>query len=119
MLVTTWAILACLGSFWYCSQIVRWIMKQPRGTPDMQIIADYIKEGANSYLKTQYVTIGYIAMGVATALIIIYIFRGEQSSEVSPFVLAIVTAISFLIGAFCSALAGYTGTFLLKKTNII
>eukprot|EP00486_Rosalina_sp_Unknown_P004605 CAMPEP_0201574916 /NCGR_PEP_ID=MMETSP0190_2-20130828/19710_1 /ASSEMBLY_ACC=CAM_ASM_000263 /TAXON_ID=37353 /ORGANISM="Rosalina sp." /LENGTH=813 /DNA_ID=CAMNT_0048003823 /DNA_START=110 /DNA_END=2551 /DNA_ORIENTATION=+ len=116
--VITFAILSCLGSFYYCSQTVRWIMSKGRGTTDMQIIADYIKEGSDSYLRTQYKTIATIAIFTAIGLFLIYLFRGSVSAEISPVALALVTAISFIIGAFCSAIAGYTGVWTSVRCNL-
>ena len=116
--VTTFAIVSCLGSFYYCSQTVRWIMSKGRGTTDMQIIADYIKEGSDSYLKTQYKSIATIAIFTAIGLFLIYLFRGSMSGEISTLALAIVTAISFIIGALCSAIAGYTGVWTSVRCNL-
>eukprot|EP00484_Ammonia_sp_Unknown_P016842 CAMPEP_0197042272 /NCGR_PEP_ID=MMETSP1384-20130603/18662_1 /TAXON_ID=29189 /ORGANISM="Ammonia sp." /LENGTH=844 /DNA_ID=CAMNT_0042473347 /DNA_START=34 /DNA_END=2568 /DNA_ORIENTATION=- len=116
--VVTFAIMSCVGSFYYCSQTVRWIMSKGRGTTDMQIIADYIKEGSDSYLRTQYKYIGIIAIFTAGGLLFIYLFRGSMSSEISTFSLAIVTAVSFIVGAFCSALAGYTGVWTSVRCNL-
>eukprot|EP01083_Nonionella_stella_P272099 922436_1 len=118
ILVTTFAILACIGSFWYCSQTVRWIMSKGRGTTDMQIIAEYIKEGSDSYLYVQYKTIASIAIVTAIGLVIIYLFRGSMSGQFSALSLAIVTAVSFIIGAFCSAVAGYTGVWTSVRCNL-
>ena len=116
-IVLTFVLCTCVASFYVCSWLVRWIMKFSRGTRDMQVIADYIKEGATSYLKTQYQSIAYIAVVVAVALFLIYLFRASVSN-VSPTLLAIVTCISFLIGAFCSALAGYTGVWTSVRVNL-
>eukprot|EP01084_Bolivina_argentea_P107489 192178_1 len=120
MLVTTFAISVCICSFWYCSKTVQWIMSFDRGITDMQIIADFIKEGANSYLKTQYKSIAMFAIFTSIFLLIVYLFRttSAQHEHVSPIILAIVTAISFLIGSFCSALAGYTGVWTSVRVNL-
>ena len=116
-IVLTFVLVSCVGSFYVCSWLVRWIMKFSRGTREMQVIADYIKEGATSYLSTQYQSIAFIAVIVAAALFVIYLFRAT-TSDVSPFLLAIVTCISFLIGAFCSALAGYSGVWTSVRVNL-
>eukprot|EP01084_Bolivina_argentea_P307929 532311_1 len=116
--VVTFAICSCVGSFYYCSLTVRWIMSKGRGTTDMQIIAEYIKEGSDSYLKTQYKSIATIAVFTASGLMLIYLFRGSMSGQFSALTLAIVTGISFFIGAFCSALAGYTGVWTSVRCNL-
>jgi len=118
LFVTTFAVSTCMFSWWWCSKTVRWIMRKGRGTHDMQVIADYIKEGSDSYLRTQYKAIATIAVMTAVGLIFIYMFRGSMSGQISTFSLAIVTALSFMIGAFCSALAGYTGVWTSVRCNL-
>eukprot|EP00485_Elphidium_margaritaceum_P004239 CAMPEP_0202695698 /NCGR_PEP_ID=MMETSP1385-20130828/9237_1 /ASSEMBLY_ACC=CAM_ASM_000861 /TAXON_ID=933848 /ORGANISM="Elphidium margaritaceum" /LENGTH=845 /DNA_ID=CAMNT_0049351771 /DNA_START=43 /DNA_END=2580 /DNA_ORIENTATION=+ len=118
ILVISFAIMSCVGAFYYCSQTVRWIMSKGRGTHDMQIIADYIKEGSDSYLRTQYQYIASVAIITAAGLFFIYLFRGSMSAEISVLSLAIVTAVSFMIGAFCSAVAGYTGVWTSVRCNL-
>ncbi len=54
MLVTTFATVLCSASFYNCSKTVGWIQSKDRCITDMQIIADFIKEGSNTYLNTQY-----------------------------------------------------------------
>ena len=108
----------CLLSWRYCSQTVRWIMTQGRGTQQMQAIAEYIREGSDSYLRTQYKVIAWMALLTATGLAVIYMFRGTHSDAVSAAALSAVTAFSFLFGAFCSALAGYTGVWTSVRCNL-
>ena len=97
---------------------MRWIMRFDQGSQEMQMVADYIKEGANGYLRTQYESIAKIAILTSVCLLLIYLFRDSTSSMVSRPVLAIMTAIAFLIGAFCSALAGYTGVWTSVRVNL-
>lgn len=118
----------CAGSFLFCGYINRWIMRKDSGTPQMRVISDAIKEGSEGvylsvlqrfpihhhrplitvvlgFLQTQYTTVAVIACIVAAVLFIIYALR-DSTSSVGSFTLAFVTSLSFLIGAFCSALAG-------------
>jgi len=118
LLVASFALGACLCSWWYCSRTVRWIMTKGRGTQDMQTIAEYIREGSDSYLRTQYKVIAWMALLTATGLAVIYMFRGSHSDAVSATALSLVTAFSFLFGAFCSALAGYTGVWTSVRCNL-
>ncbi len=118
LFVTSFAMVTCMASWLWCSRTVNWIMGKQRGTHDMQVIADYIKEGSDSYLRTQYKYIASIALITAVGLVFIYMFRGSMSGQISTLSLAIVTAVSFLIGAFCSALAGYTGVSTSVRCNL-
>jgi hypothetical protein len=100
-------------------------------TMDMRGVAQAIREGSEGYLATQYTAIGTAAIGVGIILFglfasflffcsrlslflgsdcvlfsAIYLFRESPSEHVSKPVLAVLTAISFFIGAACSAAAG-------------
>lgn len=79
------------------------IIKLPKGTPDMNKISDAIAEGAQAFLKREYTTITYLALVIAGVL---YVTLGQLS------------AICFLIGAVCSALAGFIGMNVAVRANI-
>ncbi|CEP03373.1 H(+)-exporting diphosphatase [Plasmodiophora brassicae] len=117
-LVVCFVMLVCAGSFAFCSYLYRWIMSKDNGTPAMRVISDAIKEGSEGFLRVQYGTVAYMSLVVAGALFTIYMFRQAHSVFVGSFTLALVTALSFLIGAFCSALAGFVGVFVSIRVNI-
>ncbi len=77
----------------------RSMMKYSEGTDTMKKIAQYVREGAMSYLKQQYkvVTIVFIVLAVIFAVMA---FFGLQNTWV-PF--------AFLTGGFFSGLAGFFG----------
>jgi K(+)-stimulated pyrophosphate-energized sodium pump len=86
------------------SGILAWlVLKEQPGDQKMQDISNAIREGAMAYLKRQYMTIGIFA-------VIIFFILG--------FVLNWPTAIAFLVGAFCSALAGFVGMNISTKANV-
>jgi len=114
----TFVLLICLLAFYFCMWLVHWIMKKDNGTVEMRNISDAIKEGAEGYLSTQYMTIFQMAIITAIILFIMYLFRPSTSKTVSKVVLATVTVISFLSGSFCSAIAGYSGVWASVRVNI-
>ncbi len=79
------------------------IIHLPKGTPDMNKISDAIAEGAQAFLKRQYMTIGVLAILIAAGL---YFGLGQMS------------AIGFLVGAVCSAVAGFIGMNVAVRANI-
>lgn len=79
------------------------IIKLPRGTDDMNTISDAIAEGASAFLKRQYTTVGILAMVIAAVL---YLGLGQ------------ISAVGFLVGAACSALAGFIGMSVAVRANI-
>ncbi|MEJ5304956.1 MAG: sodium-translocating pyrophosphatase [Ignavibacteria bacterium] len=101
-------ILALLGLlFAYLKS--RWIIKQDAGDSTMQEIASYIQEGAMAFLKREYRVLIFFALVVAILLAI----SGASEENSSPLV-----GVSFLVGAFASALAGWIGMYIATKSNV-
>jgi len=90
----------------------RWVLAADTGTADMQAISNAIKEGAEAFLRRQYMTIGVLSIVLA-----ILIFAGYRLSERNA-PLAVKTVVSFLIGAACSGIAGFTGMYVSIRANI-
>ena len=72
---------------------------QEEGTDKMKEIAEYVREGAMAYLKSQYTVVGKIFI-VLVVLLTILAYIGVQN----PFV-----PVAFLTGGFFSGLCGYLG----------
>lgn len=84
--------------------LARSISREPAGTPQMNEIAGYIREGANAFIKRQYKTITVV---VALTLIPLAIFFKD-----------VRVVIAFLFGAFLSLLAAYIGLRVAVKANV-
>ncbi len=100
---TIFAVLAAVVTLIYGYWLSRWVVKQPTGSEKMVAIASAIQTGAKAYLVRQYKTIAYIAFGL-------FIILG--------LVLTWTTALSFLVGALFSALAGFVGMYVSVRANI-
>lgn len=96
--------LGLLFVFWRSS----WVNKQDAGNEKMKKIAGHIAEGAMSFLKAEYKVLAIFVISVATLLA--FTANSETSS---PFI-----AFSFVIGAFCSGLAGFIGMRVATKANV-
>jgi K(+)-stimulated pyrophosphate-energized sodium pump len=92
--------------------LARHVLCCDTGTPEMRAISDAIREGAEAFLRRQYRTIAGIAVVLAVLLFAGY----HMSARTAP--LASKTVISFLVGAICSGLAGYTGMYVSIRANI-
>jgi K(+)-stimulated pyrophosphate-energized sodium pump len=92
--------------------LARSVIAMDTGTPAMRAISDAIREGAEAFLRRQYRTIGAIAVVLAVVVFVGY----SLSARTQPF--AMKTVLSFLVGAVCSALAGYTGMYVSIRANI-
>ena len=86
-----------------------WVKKQDAGDENMQKLAGYIADGAMAFLKAEWKILSYFA--VIAAILLAY--SGTLVETPSPYI-----AISFLIGAFTSAFAGYIGMNIATKANV-
>lgn len=86
------------------------IMKYPEGTDKMIKIATSIREGANAYLKHQYLTVGKVLAVVFCILCVMaFASNGSMLSKFTPF--------AFLTGSMCSMLAGFIGMKIATASN--
>lgn len=86
-----------------------WISKQETGSPKMTKIAKHIADGAMSFLKAEYKILAIFVIAVA-----ILLFLKGNSEEGSHG----MVALSFIVGAICSALAGFIGMRVATKANV-
>ena len=86
-----------------------WVSKQDPGDKKMVRIAKNIAEGAMSFLKAEYKV---LAIFVAAVAILLY-YKGNTEEGSSGMI-----ALSFVIGAICSALAGFIGMKVATKANV-
>jgi K(+)-stimulated pyrophosphate-energized sodium pump len=86
-----------------------WVVKQPSGDANMNQLAGYIADGAMAFLRAEWKVLGYFAV----IAVILLAWSGTTVENSSP-----VIAISFLIGAFLSAFAGYLGMRIATKANV-
>ncbi|GAC1319477.1 MAG: sodium-translocating pyrophosphatase [Chloroflexota bacterium] len=110
--VTILALVGALAAIGYGLFLIAFIMRQPQGTERMQSIAHAIQEGASAYLNRQYTTIGVIGAVVAVLLAIFI----NSSTRGDPG--HVLTAFLFVVGALCSAAAGYIGMNVAVRANI-
>jgi len=86
-----------------------WVAKQDPGNEKMQNIAKFISDGAMAFLRAEY-RILFIFVVVVAGLLA---WNGSRTEDSSPLV-----AVSFVVGALCSALAGYIGMKVATKANV-
>ena len=86
-----------------------WVSKQDEGDEKMTKIAKHIAEGAMSFLKAEYRILAVFVVAVA----ILLFFKGNSEEGSHGMV-----AVSFIVGAICSALAGFIGMRVATKANV-
>lgn len=103
-LLPGFGVLGLLFVFWKSA----WVTRQEVGTEKMAKIAAHIAEGAMAFLKAEYKILAIFVVCVALLLGI----TAEKETS-SPLV-----GLSFVLGAFCSALAGFIGMRVATKANV-
>ena len=98
-------ILALAFVFWKNA----WVSKQDEGEENMSRIAKNIADGAMSFLKAEYKVLSVFVAAVAVLLF----FKGSNEEASHGLV-----AVSFIVGAICSALAGFIGMKVATKANV-
>ncbi|MEL6304121.1 MAG: sodium-translocating pyrophosphatase [Bacteroidota bacterium] len=86
-----------------------WVSKQEVGDETMAGIAKNIADGAMSFLKAEYKILSIFVVAVAVLLF----FKGSNEEGSNGMV-----AVSFIVGAICSALAGFIGMKVATKANV-
>ena len=90
----------------------RYVLSQDTGTPQMQKISNAIKEGAEAFLRRQNKTIIILAVVLAVVIFLGYSMgKGDNA-------LATRMTISFVLGAACSLVAGFSGMWVSIRANI-
>ncbi len=86
-----------------------WVGKQDVGDAKMARIAKNIADGAMSFLKAEYKILSIFVIAVAILLFL----KGSNEEGSNGMV-----ALSFIVGAICSALAGFIGMRVATKANV-
>src|SRR6202161_3423768 len=99
-----WVIVLCGAlSIVYAIWATASVMKADAGNPRMQEIAAAVREGAQAYLKRQYMTIGLVGIVIFALL---------------AYFLGMLVAVGFLIGAVLSGAAGFIGMNVSVRANV-
>ncbi|MDA0874970.1 MAG: V-type H(+)-translocating pyrophosphatase, partial [Bacteroidetes bacterium] len=93
----------------YAYTRTQWIKKQDVGTDVMAELATAIAEGARAFLRQEYRVLVVFVVVVAALLAF-----ANASQEGSSWMISV----SFVVGAFCSALAGFIGMNVATKANV-
>ncbi len=100
------AILALIYAYMKAS----WVRKQDEGTDRMKMIGGWIADGAMAFLAREYRVLAVFVVAVAVLLGVSNQMVGGDTNW--------IIAVSFVLGAFCSALAGYFGMKTATAANI-
>jgi|MDTC01.1.fsa_nt_gb K(+)-stimulated pyrophosphate-energized sodium pump len=99
--------LAGMAALAFTYMRAQWVAAQDPGTDRMKRIAGYITDGAMAFLRAEYSKLAWFVVAVAVLLAL------TQADHSSPLI-----ALSFVVGATCSALAGFIGMKVATKANV-
>ena len=105
MIVPVLGALGLAYTFWRSS----WVGKQEVGTAKMGAIANHIADGAMAFLKAE-----YRVLIIFVAIVAVLLGWSGATTEGS----SSLVALSFILGAICSALAGFIGMRVATKANV-
>ncbi len=104
-----WVYIALItGAIAFCFALIksRWITRRDMGDETMQKIAGHIKDGAMAFLTREYKVL--ILFIIVVGLLLILVNSGWSR----------LVTLSFVVGAFCSGLAGYIGMRTATTANV-
>ena len=106
------AMVIALLSLGVVAHLASWVMKHDTGTAEMRVVSDAIKQGAEAFVKRMNITIFVLAAVLAVIIYAGYAYLGGDQTK------AFRMTVSYLMGAFCSGLAGYVGMAVSIRANI-
>ena len=86
----------------------KWVESKEIGSDKMKRIAKNISDGAMAFLKAEYKILSIFV--ILTSILLAYKGINEGTSW--------LVAVSFIVGAICSGLAGYIGMKVATKANV-
>jgi len=99
--------------------LARDVLKRSMGTPKMKEIGDIIFQAAWAFLRRQYTTIAIYSVAIAIIIgVLVGLLGGTEVQGLSPLDIGWRTGVSFLVGALCSAVAGFIGMYIAVKSNV-
>jgi K(+)-stimulated pyrophosphate-energized sodium pump len=99
----TLVVVAALLAIAYGAFLAYSILSKSAGNERMQEIAGYIQQGASAYLNRQYTIIAAVG---AVIFVVLFVTLGYR------------TGLLFIVGAACSAAAGYVGMNVSVRANV-
>ncbi|HPL69061.1 MAG TPA: sodium/proton-translocating pyrophosphatase, partial [Brevefilum sp.] len=98
-----------------------WVKKQPEGSPKAKEVASWIRDGSRTYLKRLYRTLILVVLILGFLIAIVFSFDLSKISTSQVAVVPInglMMSVSFILGALCSAVAGYLGMSVAVEANV-
>jgi len=111
----TIAPIAALASILAAAYLFFYVNKQDSGTVKMREIAGAIQEGANAFLKREFL---YLAVFVLIMATVLGILLPEPIWATETITKNLSVVLAYIFGSISSALAGYLGMAIALKANV-
>lgn len=116
------SIVAGLVSVGVAVGLYIWVNRQDAGSERAQEVASWIREGSRSYLRRLYLALTLVAVALGIIIAIVFSFDIEhlgirEAVDIDPS-RGLTMALAFVMGAVCSALAGYMGMTVAVSANV-
>ena len=107
------SFLVAVLAFAFAAYLITWVKSQKNENAEIKRVAALISEGANAFLKKEYIALVRFA-GVAAILILVFlpspIWQGNALENISM-------AIAYIVGTVLSGIAGKIGIFVATIAN--
>lgn len=98
-----------------------WVKQQEPGSEKAQEVASWIREGSQTYLKRLYFALAMVSLVLGFIIAIVFSFDLTEIAvgqvNLDP-LNGVQMAVSFVVGALCSAVAGYMGMGIAVEANV-
>lgn len=124
ILVLIWITFFSISMMLYSLKVLLKLLSKDTGNERMIEISDAIREGSEGFFMTQYNAIFKLSIIFGIIIFIFYLGRNISSGDdyisttLGTTLTALFIVISFFMGAFCSAFAGYSGMWVSVRANI-
>lgn len=109
LLIVSLIAVAGLG---FAAYLAYWILSHDEGSDEMKSVAQAIQEGAMAFLHREYKV---LTLFIIILTPILWYFLDDPNTPINE---GKYTAISFIVGALCSGLAGYLGMRIAVQSNV-
>ena len=109
-----------LGGLCFALWLAAWVFAHDEGPSELRAISEPIQEGSEGFFAVQYGAILSLSIVTAISLFLMYLFKEPipGPNSLSSLSMALITASTFLVGAGCSAVAGYAGMWVSVRANV-
>jgi len=106
-------VLVAVLAFAFAAYLYLWVKKQPQKNKTIEDVATLIRNGANTFMNREYKILAVFAL-IAALLILVFlpspIWKGNATANIAM-------AVSYIIGAVLSAVAGKIGVLVASLSN--